>query len=440
MDVLEELIEEIDRGNCIAFIGSGLSQSAGFPSWSELAQQMLDWSEKSGVQLADRSELAECIAEGDMLLVVDELRKRLGEEDLSRFLLEIVTRLDTEPSYIQRLIPQIPFSAVWTMNYDNLLEDAYMMQNGKMPIVFTHSDFGNLHSMLKEDRFYMLKMHGTIGRPETLLLLGKDYRRMIRANRTYLEALKNIFATKTVLFMGFALRDPDFVVFLREMSELSMVLEDSAERHYALVCTHVERDIELRRLARDWKLKIIPYHDISELQVFLSILAEHFRGRSKEEPGQRPMTIAMKIPIERTYYQASPAEPDRVLCWIPRKELEVMFKEGQVAGAVLENYPHGIEIDVSEEALKDAGLELKINAESICMVYDLLKHRGLLPESGYVSGSVLEIVALRIEAQSQTRGSVAILDSINPLPMPAMSDGEDPEVIFRRLAETEDNQ
>ena len=143
--------------------------------------------------------------------------------------------------------------------------------------------------------------------------------------------------------------------------------------------------------------------------------------------------MPIQVPKERTYYQSSPAEPDRLLCWIPRRELEEMVRNGHAGQDVLEDYPRGLEIEVSEEVLKDAGIDLEIGPENIREAYALLREQGSLDKSGYVRASDLEDFAKDIDARG---GFSAITTVPSDLSMrkPAMSDGEESSVVFQRLA------
>lgn len=42
MDIPRELVKQFARGNGVIFVGAGLSQGAGLPSWSELLSPLAD--------------------------------------------------------------------------------------------------------------------------------------------------------------------------------------------------------------------------------------------------------------------------------------------------------------------------------------------------------------------------------------------------------------
>jgi SIR2-like domain len=56
----------------------------------------------------------------------------------------------------------------------------------------------------------VLKIHGCITRPYSIVATTTDYERCIRGNPLIFNKLKDLMATKTFLFVGYSLRDSDF--------------------------------------------------------------------------------------------------------------------------------------------------------------------------------------------------------------------------------------
>jgi len=140
--------------------------------------------------------------------------------------------------------------------------------------------------------------------------------------------------------------------------------------------------------------------------------------------------MAIRVPTERTYYQSSPIEPDYLLCWIPREELEDMVRKGEAVKDVLKNYPYGLEIEVSEEALEEVGIKLNISPDSIRKAYTLLREENCLDKSGYVRGKALERFVEYMEMRPEVR---TVPFELTKFPAPEMSDGEEPLFIFQHL-------
>jgi hypothetical protein len=132
--------------------------------------------------------------------------------------------------------------------------------------------------------------------------------------------------------------------------------------------------------------------------------------------------MRIRMPATRACYPSSRNEPDRLLCWIPRDELEQLAAEGRVDAKTLEYYPSGLEVRVSREGFREFGLDLGVDPERLHETYQALRQARALPESGYVSGAHLEEVAQR----GSIRGG-------RILPEPEWTDGQDPRVVMGKL-------
>ena len=86
MEVADELVKAIEDENCVIFVGAGLSSGAGLPDWKKLLKMMLDWAAKKGRDVSDREELEKGIKDGDLLMVAEELRDRLGNNGFREFM------------------------------------------------------------------------------------------------------------------------------------------------------------------------------------------------------------------------------------------------------------------------------------------------------------------------------------------------------------------
>lgn len=308
MEVPEELVNQIAHGNCILFVGAGLSQGAKLPSWPDLLRQMLDWSEKYGIDMADRKEMESYIEGGELLLVADEMRERLSGDDFRRFMVEVFRKSGIKPTKVHMLLPKIPFAAALTSNYDTLLESAYNIANNGTPLhVFTHRDYPELSASLRSSEFYVLKVHGTIDRIETIILGRNDYREVMHANPAYRQYLMALFSTKTVIFLGFGLTDPDLLLLL---DELRATFKDYSGKHFALMSTRDFSGIKKNRFEKDYGIKIIPYtpstYEHPEVITFLTDLADKVRKvRAVTEPViQENLTPLEELTAEvRTWLQ-----------------------------------------------------------------------------------------------------------------------------------------
>jgi hypothetical protein len=305
-DVPTDLIKQIKDGNCVVFVGAGLSQGAGLPNWTGLLHRMIDWAAEHGVDMSDRAELESYIGEGKLLMVAEEMRERLVDDDFRRFMVETFRGPGLEPTDAHELIPGIKFCAALTSNYDILLETAYTLEWKKTPPIFIHSDYAELSGSLRSDEFYIIKVHGTIDRMDTIILGLSDYREIMFASEAYRRHLEILFSTKTVLFLGFSLTDREIILLL---DELRNAFKGYTGKHYALISTEGVGNIERRRFERDYNIHIIPYtpsaEDHPEVKAFLSKLAEKCKQAGKGKPAIGKLSNVPELPehfLERPEY------------------------------------------------------------------------------------------------------------------------------------------
>ncbi len=133
--------------------------------------------------------------------------------------------------------------------------------------------------------------------------------------------------------------------------------------------------------------------------------------------------MKIRMPASRAVYPASRNEPGRLLCWIPRHEVEQLVAEGRVKADVLEYYPSGLEVRVSRAGFDELGLDLGIDPKMLYEGYQALRKARALPESGFVAGAHLEQVV--------RRGS---LRDVLTLPEPEWTDGEDARAVMAKLS------
>lgn len=152
----------------------------------------------------------------------------------------------------------------------------------------------------------------------------------------------------------------------------------------------------------------------------------------------------IRVPKRRAYYAASRNEPERLLCWLPREELEAKVQRGELKRKVLKDYPDGVEIDLLPEDMKEFKVEPKVSVAKLRRQFLRLRKKGLLHESGLISAAALERAARdqdtpELQLRGARRDLVKFLKGKKPhkavsrLPRPSMSKGEDPIGILCKL-------
>jgi SIR2-like domain/CHAT domain len=261
------------EGRCVLFCGSGLSAWAKLPTWKKLLQDIIT---ELGEEMPDDSDLGELnrlLDAGKLLEIADHCREALGQ----RYHNILSEQLRGETGDIpepHKIIVQLPFSAVVTTNYDKLLERSYANQSS-WPKTPTHLDVDMLGPLLFDGSFFILKAHGDIDRPESMVLTTRDYQQIIHANPAFNAIFSAILLTKAILFIGYSLNDPDFrLLFDRQLT----VFRGNIPERYALMSGvgKVERDV----LWRTARIRVLPYADGKHEEVleFLRALFDQLRG------------------------------------------------------------------------------------------------------------------------------------------------------------------
>ena len=225
------------------------------------------------------------------------LLDRLGRQALAQC---VQDGLGTEPTELpapHQLLPTIPFAGVVTTNYDRLLERAI-----PAAIVATQLDRDLLGAIVRGEELFVLKAHGDVARPETLVLAATDYRDQVHGNSPARESLRTLLNANTVLFIGYSISDPDFRLLLEEHAA---VFGEYGAARYALIrgSTGAER-LALRNAAR---VEVLQYDEHPEVLQFLEALRDAVRDGQSETIRAEPEPVVP--PIDPRHGARDPVEP-----------------------------------------------------------------------------------------------------------------------------------
>jgi hypothetical protein len=286
MKLPEALVEDIEAGRCVAFVGSGFSVPAFF-TWKRLLEILAD-----RVPAERRAEVLALIG-GDSpsardfeaaAQLVQDAREGAFEDDLRELFTPRWDELSEGMRRRLRWLRGIPFSAILTTNIDGLLQGETPRPDAYVPVLRPAG-----HRWWDE-RFWdgdhpegprTVKLHGDIEQGD-FVFSRRDYRRRLYETPSYMTFLRAVFSTRTVVYMGFSFTDE----YLNEVRSevLSMLGHRSTERPiaYALVAD-VSPEIA-RYYARHEGIEIIPFDtrggtDFSSFDGFLQRLYERTNPR-----------------------------------------------------------------------------------------------------------------------------------------------------------------
>ena len=192
-------IQEASRQNrLVIFVGTGVSASAGVPTWKDLVEEM-------------RKEMPENVIkeETDFLKIAQLYKEQRGEKEYLERIQEILKIKTVAPTYIHDKLIKLNPCHIITTNYDNLLEQAALQNNENFHVVRRDEDVPYNHG----ERM-LIKMHGDFDSRRIVLTENDyyDYQLNYPLIRSFIISL---FASKLILFVGFSFNDINIKYILR---------------------------------------------------------------------------------------------------------------------------------------------------------------------------------------------------------------------------------
>ena len=179
------------KGDLSIFVGAGASKPAGLPDWTTLLQAMAERAGRT-VALDDLH---------DYLFVAQRLKEELGP----RYATFMREQFDVSHHAIgHALLAGLHVKQMVTTNYDPCLELALEAIHGP-------GSFNVLtRSHATGGKPWLLKLHGDIAKPDTLIL-GRDEYAALKAEAGALHGVvESLLLTSHLLFVGFGFTDHDF--------------------------------------------------------------------------------------------------------------------------------------------------------------------------------------------------------------------------------------
>jgi hypothetical protein len=277
-----DLVDDLARRRAVLFLGAGVSSSA-----STISGRRLEGWERFLVRVAQqaspsvRGQVDDLISARDYLLACELLRNDRGDQWNS--LVQAEYNQAAEPSDLHRAIVGLDQRIIITTNFDKLLESSWVVKLGiasRYPVILSNLDDDAFRMLRDHDNRYLVKLHGTIDRPDELIFAKSQYQQRAFASSQYNSFLESVFLNFTVVFVGFSMNDP----------AVSLTIEQYAYRypkcrpHYAFQEAPVAQNIiDMSKRLR--KLNIIQYGASSNhaaLPIMLENLNEQVETRRKE--------------------------------------------------------------------------------------------------------------------------------------------------------------
>ncbi len=265
----EFLLQEMSDGNAVLFCGAGVSQGR-YPTWDQLLAELATEAGLPAPADADPLDLPQWYVEAR------------GRAALERHLVRIFDA-PAAPTPLQRILARFPWEVVFTTNYDRLLERALADQGREVDVVVEDTQVGRV---AERSRTTLVKMHGCVSRPHSLVVTREDYDAYDLRHPATITYLQSLLSTRTFLFVGFSLRDPNFRNIYRIVQQ---VLGSFRRYAYAIL---LERSVNpyVLQYWRRQRLLVLPLDDPAQVREFMAE-AQETAGRWAARQRRLPVIL-----------------------------------------------------------------------------------------------------------------------------------------------------
>lgn len=222
IDRIYYLREKADNNKLAVFVGAGVSCNVqGMPSWAELVAKMAkkvgyvkcnncrrkqDCESKCGhCEIIDdcggKCPICDDFSTDEFLKIPQYLYNQ-DKKAYNRILLENIGDHAIQDAPLSKAIFEINPHHIITTNYDRLLEESNSDLNSQYHVVIRDKDL-----LDAEKSKYIIKMHGDVLQPDTIVLKEQDYLEYSQHHVLIELFLKSLLADHTILFLGYSLND-----------------------------------------------------------------------------------------------------------------------------------------------------------------------------------------------------------------------------------------
>ena len=205
---MDTIAERLLSGHAAVMVGAGFSRNAvppgadtTFPTWFQLGDRFYQ-------RLHNRKPPPDHHYI-QVPTLAHELEAAFGRPALDQILRDAIPDLQHEPSQLHIKLLDLPWSDVFTTNYDTLLERASRtIISQRYDIIIRPVDLG--HS--KRPR--IIKLHGTLPSDRPFIVTDEDYRTYPQHFAPFLNTVRQALLENTLCLIGFSGDDPNFLQWI----------------------------------------------------------------------------------------------------------------------------------------------------------------------------------------------------------------------------------
>lgn len=244
----------------IVWAGSGLSASAGLPTWPELKQLLVEAASRRAASYnptdATRTaaEVDQVRRSSDYWVSFQRLRDLLGPASYTQAIRDSLASATTVPvpaSY--RALWRLPIQGMLTLNIDRLATRAHMLERPDLLPAEVHgTQISRLRSLLFGPQKFIGNLHGVVEDTSTWVFTHDELARTLR-DAAYCDFMRNCLADFTNIFVAI---NPDDRAVGSHLSAIKSLAADNAPSFWVTD----RRDRETDTWAEERGIRVIRYN------------------------------------------------------------------------------------------------------------------------------------------------------------------------------------
>lgn len=199
----------LENGNAAVMVGAGFSRNAEngdeLAMWHEVAQEL--WRELN----PDAAELSDFSA-STVTQLGEQYARVFSKPGLEELLKRLIPDERVAPGLLHRSLLSLPWSEIFTTNYDTLLERAAESIVDKAHYtVMCREDIPQSKIL---DRRRIVKLHGSFPSQRPFIFTEEDYRRYPEKSAPFINLVRQSMLENVFCLIGFSGDDPNFLYWI----------------------------------------------------------------------------------------------------------------------------------------------------------------------------------------------------------------------------------
>ncbi|MUG23252.1 SIR2 family protein [Paenibacillus macerans] len=209
MFYLNEIAERLWSGHAAIMVGSGFSKNAkksestnkNFPDWAQLGD--IFYEKIYGKKPNEKQRYL------NALKLADEIQAAFGRPILDQILRSHIPDKEYEPSELHVKLLELPWTDVFTTNYDTLLERSCSnVISQKFDVVICKED------LVYSEKPRIIKLHGSFPSDRPFVITEEDYRKYPKDFAPFVNTVQQALLENTLCLVGFSGDDPNFLQWI----------------------------------------------------------------------------------------------------------------------------------------------------------------------------------------------------------------------------------